>query len=519
MGEQGFEAAVREGRVALLEERNEEERRCLRCERVAEKGKGRRCRIERPGGQESYAFLCPRCVRWVQQQPEPETTRLPLDEPEPPKAEPPLRVVELRVENVKRIRAARVRPESAGAVVVGGRNFQGKTSLLDGIAYAIGGKRLIPEEPLRRGAARGEASVDLGRFRVERRFSKSGSTLRVIARDGAEMRSPQRLLDELLSPLTFDPLGFLAMSPADQLATVRRLAGVETADLERARADAYEQRRDVNRALRDLEGELREAPDPGPGREQEVPIADLAARQRSIADEVAANERQRGAARRAAETHEAARRLVVEADRKVARLREELADAESALEQQEAREEEARRAREQTQAAADTLVDPDGSKIERAIASAEAINRAVRQRLALRRLRDAIDARRREADILTEAIAAADHDRAARIAAASLPVDGLAFDAERVTFQDLPLDQASGAEQLRVSCAIGMALHPELRVMLIRDGARLDLQQLALLDEFAAAADYQLWVERVGDGEEVTVLIEDGEVVRVEGKA
>jgi hypothetical protein len=77
-------------------------------------------------------------------------------------------------------------------------------------------------------------------------------------------------------------------------------------------------------------------------------------------------------------------------------------------------------------------------------------------------------------------------------------------------YRGFPFEQASSAEQLRVSAAIGMALNPELKVMLIRDGSLLDAESLRLLSELAERADHQIWIERVSTGEEVSVVIEDG---------
>jgi hypothetical protein len=82
-----------------------------------------------------------------------------------------------------------------------------------------------------------------------------------------------------------------------------------------------------------------------------------------------------------------------------------------------------------------------------------------------------------------------------------------------VTYRGLPFDQASSAEQLRVSVAIAMAAHPKLRVLRIKDGSLLDERSLAMLEEMAEAADYQVWVERVDTSGAVGIVMEDGAIV------
>ena len=51
---------------------------------------------------------------------------------------------ELELENVKRIKAVKLSPSPSGLTIIGGRNNQGKTSVLDAIAWALGGERYRP---------------------------------------------------------------------------------------------------------------------------------------------------------------------------------------------------------------------------------------------------------------------------------------------------------------------------------------------------------------------------------------
>jgi hypothetical protein len=119
----------------------------------------------------------------------------------------------------------------------------------------------------------------------------------------------------------------------------------------------------------------------------------------------------------------------------------------------------------------------------------------------------------RQAGELTQEIEAIDQKKADAIAAARMPVPGLGFGADGVvTLNGLPLDQASAAERLRVSVAIGLAMNPRLRVLLIRDASLLDRESMRQVAEMAKAAGAQLWVERVEVDDQTTVLIEDGQV-------
>lgn len=157
---------------------------------------------------------------------------------------------------------------------------------------------------------------------------------------------------------------------------------------------------------------------------------------------------------------------------------------------------------------------PDADHIQRRMADIEQTNAKVRANAErakanaeAQRLRDLYAAK-------TAEIAKLDADRAARIQSANYPVPGLGFDADgAVTYNGIPLSQASQAEQIRVSMAIGLAMNPQLRLVLIRDASLLDAQSMALVAQMAEEKDALVILERVGDADPGAVVIEDGEVV------
>jgi len=113
---------------------------------------------------------------------------------------------------------------------------------------------------------------------------------------------------------------------------------------------------------------------------------------------------------------------------------------------------------------------------------------------------------------LSDEIARIDDAKREALAEADFPIDGLGFCEDGVTLAGVPLEQASQAELLRVSVAMGLALNPTLRVLLIRDGSLLDDDSMRLIAEMAAKADAQVWLERVGEGDKSAIIIEDGQI-------
>ena len=124
----------------------------------------------------------------------------------------------------------------------------------------------------------------------------------------------------------------------------------------------------------------------------------------------------------------------------------------------------------------------------------------------------AVTERRRKSADLTEEIDTLENRKRKMLASAKFPIPELGLSDSGVTLNGLPFEQASSAEQLRASVAMGLAMNPKLKIMLIKDGSLLDENSLRMVAEMAEKADAQIWMERVGEGKETSVVIEDGAV-------
>ena len=63
-----------------------------------------------------------------------------------------MKINKLEIENVKRVKAVKIEPTANGLTIIGGKNNQGKTSVLDAIAWALGGDRYRPSQTQREGS-------------------------------------------------------------------------------------------------------------------------------------------------------------------------------------------------------------------------------------------------------------------------------------------------------------------------------------------------------------------------------
>jgi len=419
-----------------------------------------------------------------------------------------LRIIRLEIGNVKRIKTAVIEPDGA-VVVIGGKNGAGKSSAIDSIAYALGGKALCPDVPIRRGAKRGFVKVDLGEFTVERIFTKGGSRLEVKNAKGfTPPGGPQELLEKTIGKmqLEFDPVAFLDKSRSEQLEIIKRLAGVDCADLDEKRAKAYDQRTDVNRDVKALKARLDAMPhhDDTPDEEESVSalVAELD-RRREVNEQ---NENKRDTLATLKECGIEIRKCVESIDEQIARLEKERGEQSELL----AIAVEAYKTR---RIEVDVLQDEDLDEVRNRIDAAEETNRRVRENQARIMVDEDLAEARLTAASYTDAIDEFDAERKKRIAAANLPVEGLGFDKDCVTFNDLPLDQAGEAERTRVAVAIALALSGKLKIALVRNGSALDEDSFARLCHEVKAARGSLWLEDARAGDEATVVFEDGEVV------
>lgn len=417
------------------------------------------------------------------------------------------RILELRAENFKRLRAVHVRPDGA-LVVIGGRNAQGKSSTLDAIWAALGGGKAVPGVAVRQGAAKGLAEVTLDNGLIVRRTftSAGGGTLTVTDAEGRKYPSPQAMLDGLVSSLSFDPLDFLRQRPREQGETLRAVTGLDLADLDGRRKAAYDERTEVNRDLRAAEARLAGlAPQTDAPAEEQSTAALVAQADAARTINRANAERREGVAKIVAQV-EQTRREVAEIDAEIRRLAER---REAVVVRGKAEAERWAQALAEVAVLSDVPV-PD---VAAAVAQVEAVNRQVRANRHRAEAEAAATQVRARSGALTAEIDRLDAERAALIAGAAMPVPGLGLDPDgSVLLSGLPFGQASQAEQLRVSVAIGAALNPRLRVLLVRDGSLLDADNLEALAQQAEAAGLQVWIERVGEGEECGVVIEDGSV-------
>jgi hypothetical protein len=455
-----------------------------------------------------------------------------------------MRILKLQAENLKRLKIVEITP-AGDVVTIAGRNASGKSSALDAIWMALAGKEAIPGEPIRKGCDKARIKLDLGELLVERRFTASGgTTVHVTNAEGASYKSPQTILDALLGSLCFDPLEFSRQKPREQFDILRKLVDIpiDIDALTRANEDDYQRRKDINRQTKQLQAQADaiSVPEGTPAEQiDECGLLDQIERAANFNADIQRRQANRDKASGEAEAGQHAadeiRTIEIPAIQKRAAGRvEDLAN----------RIEDLRRQILAAERERDNEIAELAIRAERLIESADALSAKLAgaaplpEPLSVSELRAGLDearninagvdkrwhrdalleqARQSEAasKSLTDAMEARENQKSDAIRAARMPVPGLGFGADHVTYNGVPFDQASSAERIRVSASIAMASNPKLRVIRIQDGSLLDEDGLRIIAEMAKDKDFQVWMECVKSDDPAAIWMEDGMVREV----
>ncbi len=434
-------------------------------------------------------------------------------------------ITALEITDYKRVRKVAITPASDRHVIlIGGKNAQGKSSTLDALTAAFGGAKQLAADPVRHGAEEAAIYVELdgGKLTIDRTIAPDGKTkLEVRDADGA-VRRPQEVLDKLVGARFLDPLAFLALPAKEQRAQLMKLIPdaerIDTLDQKRARA--FDRRTEIGRDLSKAEGELARLPEVDVGKPIDVVALNGEARR------MAEMQRQGDALgavharaeRDAADANDklgAVHLQISEIEDRLAQLRGKVPDLELALK---TAVESAAGAKAKLDAAASQWAGlaPRREQLDADLKRADEHNRAVYAAEAhLKRRLDAAEAvvkLKADRDDCTKAIETVDRRKADILAAAKLPVEGIAINDDGIELAEVPFAQASASERLRVALALAIAGSPGLNDVWIRDGALLDEDALELVAKHAATAGKRVWIERVGTKDPGVIVIKDGEV-------
>lgn len=409
-----------------------------------------------------------------------------------------IKINKFEIENVKRVKAVKIEPSANGLTVVGGKNNQGKTSVLDSIAWALGGNKYKPSQATREGSVIPPyLSITLSNGLVVERKGKN-SDLKVVDPNGE--KAGQQLLNSFVEELAIDLPKFMNSTSREKANTLLQIIGVgdQLHLLSTEEQELYNKRRAIGQ-IADQKNKYAEEQIYYPDAPKELVSAnDLINQQQEILTRNGENQRKRQNLAQYQQQYQ-------QQGQEVERLKQLLQQAEAAYAQ-------IGQDLEVAQKDALDLQDESTEELERNIQEIDEINRKVRANLDKEKAEEDARDYSVQYDGLSEKINSVRSKKNELLTNANLPLPGLSVDEGDLIYNGQKWDNMSGADQLKVSTAIVRKLKPNCGFILLDKLEQMDLETLDQFGKWLEQEGLQAIATRVGTGEECQIIIEDGYV-------
>lgn len=407
-----------------------------------------------------------------------------------------MKITNFKLENVKRVELLEMQLQEKGLVVIGGKNGQGKTSVLDGIAAGLGGAKFIPSN-LRNDDAKKPATIriELNNGLVVERKGKNAA---LTVTDPEGKKAGQKLLDKFISAFALDLPAFLNATTKEKAQYLLDTLGIgdKLSDLERQEKELYDERTIVGRQGQSAAAHANELPEYPDAPLFGESISELAQQQQEIM--------QRNAKRQTAQDR------VAECQNRIKSRTGLIATWEAEIE---AAKKEIKKIQEDMRAVGEMAKEEPESteEIEEKIRNIETNNAQIAANKAKADAESAAEKLRKEYAALTEKINSVRDERMALLDKAELPLKGLSVEDGELVFDGQKWDCMSGSQQLRVAAAIASAIKPECKFLLLDKLEQMDAETMREFGKWAEAQNLQIIATRVTTNpDECKIIIEDG---------
>lgn len=409
-----------------------------------------------------------------------------------------IKINKLEIENVKRIKAVKIEPTANGLTIVGGNNNQGKTSVLDSIAWALGGEKYRPSQAQREGSAIPPTlHIVMSNGLVVERKGKN-SSLKVTDLTGN--KAGQQLLNEFVEQLALDLPKFMESSGKEKAQTLLKIIGVgdQLEVLDRKEKELYNNRLSIGQIADRKKKFADEQPYYPEAPKELISPSELIRQQQEILARNGENQRKR-------EQVEKYKSSVFFIRQSVDSMREQ-------LEQEEQKLKEAEENLRIAQMNASDLQDESTAELEASLADIEEINRKVRANMDKDKAEDEALDYKNQYNALTTEIDKTRKAKTELLQSAELPLPELSVKDGELIYKGQQWDNMSGSDRLKVSTAIVRKLNPKCGFVLLDKLEQMDLNTLQEFGQWLEQEGLQAIATRVSTGGECSIIIEDGYV-------
>lgn len=409
-----------------------------------------------------------------------------------------IKINKLEIENVKRIKAVKIEPTKDGLTIIGGKNNQGKTSVIDSIAWALGGDRYKPSQAAREGSViPPNLHIVMSNGLIVERKGKN-SSLKVTDPNGN--KGGQQLLNEFVEQLALDLPKFMERSGKEKAHTLLQIIGVgdQLAALKKEEKELYNRRlaigqiADQKKKYADEQTYYPEAP------QELVSPSELIRQQQEILARNGENQRKR--------------EQVEAIQKQVAMLREQIEEKEYHLKELKEKYEHVFHDLTIAQTSAKDLQDESTAELEESIANIEEINRKVRANMDKDKAEDDAREYKDQYNALTVEITDVRQKQIDLLKSAELPLPELSVKDGELIYKGQQWDNMSGSDRLKVSTAIVRKLNPKCGFVLLDKLEQMDTDTLNEFGHWLEQEGLQAIATRVSTGDECSIIIEDGYV-------
>jgi len=409
-----------------------------------------------------------------------------------------MKILKAIIQNYKAIHRVEITPKG-NITIISGANSEGKSSLIEALTTTIAKKDKGKDALVRKGSDGAIIEIDLGDRVIKRNIKGDKDELEVYTKEGYVVKRPRSILDELTDGRKFDVMTFITGSPKEQRNLLMELAGLSFDKLDGDKNVVYNDRTLVGRERDSLKGQL-------DGMKYNADALVSLVNTQELLEEIKVINKHNSEIKSSLMSLNAQKEKCDNIKLEISQVQERLLllkgqykDADTILSKMEW--------------ANKDLKEKETFDLETKLSGAEEANEKFRQNQKRAEVEEKLYAKTDEFTKKTEELKKIEDDKVDQLKHAIFPIKGLSLTDDGVLYNDLPLENESRSNKLKVAISIAIAIPTELRTIILDDAEVLDDENMKIVDDMMVKNDYQAIIARRQEPDDNTYTIKEGKVI------